>query len=55
MFKSKCLMHCPEGTFPRHSNRLGLDRLEFKRNRLVMIINFFTDALAGMKVTARCT
>ena len=40
MFKSECLMRCPEGTFPRHSNRLGLDRLEFKRNILVVIINF---------------
>ena len=24
MHQSQCLIRCPEGTFPRHSNRLGL-------------------------------
>ena len=27
MYKSKCLMRCPEGTFPNNSNRSALDKL----------------------------
>ena len=28
MYKSQCLMRCPQGTFPRHSNRSGWERFE---------------------------